>query len=136
MPHYIVPGGIPKFEPSGVAGPNPQPPRLGPGLYYSYDTGTIGTRMIGPSARMLPPLLYSVGSLKARKINPCFHRELYGTSRNSFPVLMPRIYIQSYRHIEPEHLSPNFVSVRFAQTTCHPSFLSLCSDYIPVTCAR
>ena len=34
----------------------------------------------------------------------------------------------SYRHKEPEHLSPNFVcAVRHAQTFCHTNSSSLCS---------
>jgi len=34
----------------------------------------------------------------------------------------------SYRHKEPEHLSPNFVwAVRHARTICHTNSSSLCS---------
>jgi len=37
-------------------------------------------------------------------------------------------YHTSYRHKEPEHLSPNFVwAVRHAQTFCHTNSSSLCS---------
>lgn len=68
MPHCIVAGRIPKFEPSGVAGPNPQPPSLGTGLCCSYSISTIETQMIGPNVRMLPLLLCSVGVIKNWKI--------------------------------------------------------------------
>ena len=42
----------------------------------------------------------------------------------------------SYRHLEPENLSPNFVwAVRYAQTICHTKFLSLCSGSILYVCS-
>lgn len=92
--------------------------------------------MIGPNVRMLPPLLYSAGSLKTGKFSTCFHRELYETSRNSFPLLMTARIYTSYRHImEPEHSSPNFVSaVRYVDNSPHKLFIPVFGFYMPVTC--